>query len=126
MRKWRPPEVPAGDIWKNIFQIVVPRPYQEEILKIAHDSPRVGHLGVNKTHERILDHFDWPGLRVDVVRFCKTCHTCQMIGKLNQKIPVIPLKPIPAFEEPFRSAIHVAGLRTECCAVLQIKATGNE
>ena len=28
-----------------------------------------------------------------------------MVGKPNQKIPVAPLKPIPAFEEPFSKVI---------------------
>ena len=31
--------------------------------------------------------------------------TCQMVAKQNQKIPVAPVKPIPAFEELFSKVI---------------------
>ena len=105
MRKWRPPDVPANEEWRVFHQIVVPKIYRTEILSLAHETPFSGHLGVNKTYNRILSHFYWPKLRNDVVNFCKTCHTCQMVGKPNQKIPTAPLKPIPAFEEPFSRVI---------------------
>ena len=60
-----------------------------------------GHLGINKTHHKIINHFYWPGLKSDVSKYCKTCHTCQMVGKPNQTIPKAQLQPIPAFDEPF-------------------------
>ena len=105
MRKWRPPNVPASEAWSVVHQIVVPKVYQSEILKLAHESPMGGHLGINKTYSKITKHFYWPQIRHCVAEFCKTCHTCQMVGKLNQKIPVAPLKPIPAFEKPFSKVI---------------------
>ena len=105
MRKFRPPEVPAEDEWKVIYQIVVPSPYRKEILEMAHELPIAGHLGINKTQDRILQHFFWPKLRYDVAQFVKTCHTCQMVGKPNQPIKPAPLQPIPAFEEPFSKVI---------------------
>ena len=83
----------------------MPKVYQSEILKLAHESPMGGHLGINKTYNKITKHFYWPQIRHCVAEFCKTCHICQMLGKPNQKIPVAPLKPIPAFEEPFSKVI---------------------
>ena len=59
-----------------------------------------GHLGVRKTQDRILNHFWWPTLRKDVSEYCRSCHTCQVVGKPNQKIPTASLKPILAFDEP--------------------------
>ncbi|XP_068235754.1 uncharacterized protein [Palaemon carinicauda] len=41
----------------------------------------------------------------DVVRHCKSCHECQMVGKPNQKITKAPLIPIPAVEEPFTQIV---------------------
>ena len=77
---------------------------------MAHETPLSGHLGINKTYQKIINHFYWPGVRKDVVEFCNTCHTCQVIGKPNQTIPKAPLKPIPAFEEPFsRILINCVG-----------------
>ncbi|KAJ8040086.1 hypothetical protein HOLleu_14281 [Holothuria leucospilota] len=105
MRKWQPPDAPLDEEWRIYHQIVVPRTYRREILSIAHEMPFAGHLGVNKTYHRILNHFYWPKLKSDVAKFCKTCHSCQMVGKPNQNIPAAPLKPIPAFEEPFSRVI---------------------
>ena len=101
MRKWRPPDVSAEDEWTVNHQIVVPRVYRPEILNLAHETPMSGHLGVNKTYHTILNHFYWPGLKSDVSHHCKSCHTCQMVGKSNQTIPKAHLQPIPAFDEPF-------------------------
>ena len=64
-----------------------------------------GHLGVNKTYHNILNHFYWPGLKCDISQFCKSCHTCQMVGKPNQTIPKAHLQSIPAFDEPFSRII---------------------
>ena len=105
MRKWRPPDVSAEDEWTVNHQIVVPRVYRPEILNLAHDTPMSGHLGINKTYHKILNHFYWPGLKSDVSQFCKSCHTCQMVGKPNQTIPKAHLQPIPAFDEPFSRII---------------------
>ncbi|KAJ8045955.1 hypothetical protein HOLleu_09080 [Holothuria leucospilota] len=105
MRKWRPPDALLDEEWRIYHQIVVPRTYRREILSIAHEMPFAGHLGVNKTYHRILNHFYWPKLKSDVAKFCKTCHSCQMVGKPNQNIPAAPLKPVPAFEEPFSRVI---------------------
>ena len=101
MRKWRPPDVSADDEWTVNHQIVVPRAYRPEILNLAHETPMSGHLGVNKTYHKILNHFFWPGLKSDVSQHCKSCHTCQIVGKPNQTIPKTSLRPIPAFDEPF-------------------------
>ena len=119
LRKWRPPDAPVDEDWRVVYQIVVPTVYREEILSLAHDSPMSGHLGVNKTYDRILRHFFWPGLRRDVAEYCKTCHTCQMVGKPNQRVPKAPLKPIPAFEEPFSRVI------IDCVGPLPKSKSGN-
>ena len=63
-----------------------------------------------KTYYKILNHFFWPGLRSNVSQHCKSCHTCQMVGKPNQTIPKASLQPIPAFDEPFsRISIDCVG-----------------
>ena len=105
MRKWRPPDVSAEDEWTVNHQIVAPRIYRPEILNLAHEIPISGHLGVNKTYHKILNHFYWPGLTSDVSQHCKSCHTCQMVGKPNQTITKAHLQPIPAFDEPFSRII---------------------
>ena len=120
MRKWRPPDVSAEDEWTVDHQIVVPRVYRPEMLNLAHDTPMSGHLGINKTYHKILNHFYWPGLKSDVSQFCKSCHTCQMVGKPNQTIPKAHLQPIPAFDEPFSRII------IDCVGPLPKRKSGNE
>ena len=46
--------------------------------------------------------------------------TCQVVGKPNQTIPKAPLKPIPAFEEPFSWVI------IDCVGPLPKTKTRNE
>lgn len=46
-----------------------------------------------------------PGLRSDVVKYCQSCHTCQIVGKPNQSISPAPLCPIPVVGEPFEWVI---------------------
>ena len=120
MRKWRSPEVPADDEWAVNHQIVIPKIYRSEILSLAHETPMSGHLGVNKTYHKILNHFYWPGLKADVSNYCKSCHTCQVVGKPNQVIPKAGLQPIPAFDEPFSRII------IDCVGPLPKTKSGNE
>ena len=120
MRKWRAFDVPADDEWAVYHQIVVPKSYRHEILSIAHESPMSGHLGINKTYHKSINHFYWPGLKSDVSKYCKTCHTCQMVGKPNQTIPKAQLQPIPAFGEPFSRIL------IDCVGPLPRTKSGNE
>ena len=120
MRKWRPFDVPADDEWAVYHQIVVPKSYRHEILSIAHESPMSGHLGINKTCHKIISQFYWPCHKSDVSKYCKTCHTCQMVGKPNQTIPKAQLQPIPAFDEPFSRIL------IDCVGPLPRTKSGNE
>lgn len=120
MRKWRPVEIPADEDWNVVNQIVVPKPYRQEILSLAHDIPLSGHLGVKKTYDRILKYFFWPGLKKDVRNHIRICHVCQMVGKPNQGIPKAPLKPIPAFEEAFSKML------IDCVGPLPKTRSGNQ
>ena len=59
-------------------------------------------------------------MRKDVVEFCRSCHTCQVVGKPNQTLPKAPLQPIPAFEEPFSRVI------IDCVGPLPKTKSGNQ
>ena len=75
------------------------------MMKFADDIPLARHLEVRKTKGRILQHFYWPTLSSDVSKYCKTCHTCQLVGKPNATIDRAPLKRIPMVKEPFARII---------------------
>ena len=120
MRRWRLPDVSAEDEWTINHQIVISGVNRPKILILAHETPTSGHLGVNKTYHKILNHFYWSRLKSDVSQFCKSCHTCQMVGKLNQTIPKAHLQPIPAFDEPFSRII------IDCVGPLPKTKSGHE
>ena len=59
MRKWRPPDVPSDAEWAVEHQVVLPKSYRNGVLSMAHETPLAGHLGINKTYNKILNHFFW-------------------------------------------------------------------
>ena len=89
-------------------QLVVPRPYVNKVLFMAHSHLLGAHLGMDKTRERILDRFYWPGLKNDVVRFCQACPQCQRTApRPSVRNPLIPM---PIVETQFeRLAIDIVG-----------------
>lgn len=117
MRKWTPR---PGEDWSVVRQLVVPTSLRWHVLQLAHDHAWSGHLGVTKTYDRILQHFFWPAMKADVVQFCNTCHTCQLVGKPNQAVPPAPLRPIPAVGEPFE---HIL---VDCVGPLPKTRAGNQ
>uniref|UniRef100_A0AAQ4NYV1 Gypsy retrotransposon integrase-like protein 1 n=1 Tax=Gasterosteus aculeatus aculeatus TaxID=481459 RepID=A0AAQ4NYV1_GASAC len=103
MRKWTAHK--TGKDWDTVWQVVVPSPMRQQVLSLAHNPAWSGHLGVTKTYNRVLRHFFWPGLKSDIVQYCKTCHVCQLTGKVNKPVPRVPLHPIPVIGEPFERVI---------------------
>lgn len=86
------------------IQIVVPATFRQAVLQLSHEGV-AGHMGVRKTYDRILREFYWPRVKCDVINFIRSCHTCQVTGKPNQKIPLAPLQPIAAVTTPFEHLI---------------------
>ena len=82
MRKWSSSAM-AGLDWGEVNQVVIPTPFRRQVLTLAHENPWAGHLGVNKTYQRLLRHFFWPKMKSYVVQHCRTCPTCQLAGKPN-------------------------------------------
>ncbi|XP_040182571.1 uncharacterized protein LOC120915831 [Rana temporaria] len=90
-------------------QLIVPRKYRAELLKLSHDIPLAGHLGIKKTKDRLTQTFFWPGISKDLQTYCRTCDTCQRIGKRGDH-PKAKLRPLPIIEEPFyRVAVDLIG-----------------
>lgn len=116
VRNWRDKLAPPES---NIHQIVVPTILRAKILQIGHDIPAAGHLGVAKTKSRILRHFYWNTVSRDVKAYCKTCDTCQRLGK-GAKPASAPLHSLPLVTEPFSQvAIDIIGPLPAC------KVSGN-
>ena len=94
---------------KRTCQVVVPRKYRQEVLRIAHDTPMAGHLGVTKTRARIWSDFAWPGICGDVRRYCASCDMCQRCSPKGSTRKV-PLGKMPIIDTPFeRVAVDLVG-----------------
>lgn len=71
------------DRWK----LVLPQELREEALREAHDEPQSGHLGVDKTFQRLAVAYFWPNMFRDVAKYVRQCDTCQRT-KVEQAPPV--------------------------------------
>ena len=63
------------------LQIVLPLEMVFIVLTQLHDSATAGHLGIQKTLDKVQRRFYWPGQRRDVEDWCRSCSKCKA-GKL--------------------------------------------
>ena len=61
---------------KKTVQIIVPRSKVKEVLEEMHGGSSGGHLGANKTLDKVRQRYYWLNLRADVERWCQQCDTC--------------------------------------------------
>lgn len=116
MRKYVPCK--KGLIGEAVIQVVVPKQFREMVMKVAHGEV-AGHLGVNKTYDRVLQQFYWPCMKKDISAFIKSRHTCQLTGKPNQSLKPVPLCPIAVTSKPFEHLI------IDCVGPLPTSKSGN-
>ena len=58
---------------KVTLQLVIPEGSREKVWKLTHETLISGHLGVQKTLDRVISKFLYPGVCGDVARFYKSC-----------------------------------------------------
>ena len=77
------------------FALAVPQKYRDELLAVSHSCISSGHLGVNKSKQRLQAHFYWPKLYRDVADYVKRCKICQLTSPLQTKerVPLQPMTP---------------------------------
>ena len=59
-----------------IYQIVAPDEVRQVIMEELHSGLGGGHLGREKTFEKVKSRFYWVGYKQDVIRWCISCDTC--------------------------------------------------
>ena len=90
------------------MQIVAPRDMRKRMFFCLHDSPTGGHLGENKTVNRVRHRFYCTGYKADVVRWCKRCDTCAM-AKLGPRQKRAQLGQVPAADPLEHIALDIMG-----------------
>lgn len=71
---------PQNDILE--WKFVVPKSQRLQVIRSAHDPPHCAHFGFFKTLNRVQQYYYFPKMRGDVLKFVKSCKTCQ-----SQKLP---------------------------------------
>lgn len=72
------------------------------VLRSCHDHPTAGHWGQNKTQALVLRDYAWPGLRIFVRDYVKSCTTCAR-SKVPRHLPYGTLKQLPIPERLWNS-----------------------
>ena len=77
------------------LKLVAPLDVQDRIFKCLHSSRTGGHQGVKRTNASVRQRFWWPGMRKDVVRWCRYCDFCQrhntQAGAHRSKLHQLPV-----------------------------------
>ena len=66
--------MPANEI---VYQVVIPTGLRIAVLQGCHNKVLSGHLGFNKTYNKIRTRFWWPNLYTEVHKYVLGCQTCQ-------------------------------------------------
>ena len=64
----------VGDTEESV--LVVPASCREDILRMSHDDPCSGHMGISRTLQRIKNKYYWPGWSQDVEKWVQACDKC--------------------------------------------------
>ncbi|KAI2646367.1 Transposon Tf2-8 polyprotein [Labeo rohita] len=87
------PECPEGKIY-------VPRSLRHHLLGTAHGSPGSGHPGSKRTLSLLQNHYWWPSMRRDTIRYVQSCSVCAMSNS-PRMLPAGKLVPLPILERPW-------------------------
>jgi len=88
---------------RSMLRIVVPTSFRGRILEAYHDSIS-GHQGIYRTFNSLRTKYYWPGYHQDVVKFIKTCITCQQADKQRSRID------IPTMQMPIVDIFDTMGI----------------
>jgi hypothetical protein len=66
----------SADGRKKMAQVLVSQTKVDEVLTELHSCTSGGHLGPNKTMDRVRQCYYWLRLRDDVGRWCRQCDAC--------------------------------------------------
>ena len=99
---------------REMWRVIVPSSYKDNILHLVHASPTAAHMGTNRTWVRARNNFWWEDMKQDIdnfVRDCKLCSRNKHVNKPNEapqsstSIPNGPLVEVMIdFVGPFQEA----------------------
>jgi RNase H-like domain found in reverse transcriptase/Reverse transcriptase (RNA-dependent DNA polymerase)/Integrase zinc binding domain/Integrase core domain/Zinc knuckle/Aspartyl protease len=88
---------------------VIPESLRPLLMAHFHDDSIAGHLGVDKTYERILRRYFWDGMHTAITEYVRTCESCQR-RKSSTRVGQLDIGPPSTASYPFeRISIDVLG-----------------
>ena len=94
--------VREGEMW---YQLVVPQVLRDRVLSLGHESIMSGHLGNQKTSDRIVSCLYWSGIVGDIKRFCQSCVICHRTVDRGS-VRRVPVQIPPLLEVPFHKVAN--------------------
>lgn len=76
--------------------LVIPQHERQQVLSDFHNAPTAGHLGVDRTYQRLSTRYYWPGMKASVIEHVKSCADCQRYKADNRKPAGLLQTPAPA------------------------------
>lgn len=89
--------------------LFAPEKVRDRIMQAAHVTREAGHGGIQRTAERVMMAYYWPGIHQAAEEFIKRCPRCQMSKSV--RAPPADLIPLPICEGP-NERIHMDLLGT--------------
>ena len=80
------------DTTSNRLVLVVPRKMRPDLLRLSHNDPSSGHMGINRCLERLQRRYYWPAMASEVQLWITECKPCN-----RRKTPV------PSHKAPMKS-----------------------
>ena len=97
-------QISEGLLYYN-YRLFIPEKFQSDLLHDYHSTPAAGHLGFQKTLNRISKLYYWPTMRVDCYTFTTNCPRCQLTKKSTDPKRAL-LRPLDIPTEIFHS-VHL-------------------
>ncbi len=93
--------------------VVLPQSLRRRFLKLVHDSPLGGHMGRDRTWDRVRTMVWWPGVQSDVAKYVAGCDTCQRVkhsrkGRAPLKKTEVPDRPFQRIQIDFVGPIQAS------------------
>lgn len=83
-------------------RICVPHDMRKVLLKEAHDTPLMGHMGIDRTYVTLARDYYWRGMHKDVCTYVNSCTTCQQTKPGHEHAAGLA-RPLPVPNHPFET-----------------------
>ncbi|MCP4602417.1 MAG: DDE-type integrase/transposase/recombinase [Proteobacteria bacterium] len=88
--------------------LAIPEKLRYPVFEFLHSVPTAGHLGTQKTTDKIAERYYWPSFREDILTWVQQCDPCAMKKNPPKTVraPLVPVRPLGRFQ---RWALDIHG-----------------